>query len=271
MDLRNHMVITESDLAKAVREGADEISISEEALLTISACEYLHSHPLKLICSNADASDVKVSTLKLEIVRAGRKLWERHYVDGSGGNISARLSQEQVICTPSLCGMGDLTLADFAIVNMDGTRVSGAKHPSSEIMLHLEIYRAVPQAKAVIHCHPPHAMAYAITGRIPPGCMVPEYEVFVGKVAMAPYETPGSPEFARSVKHYVRDGNVVLLQNHGIVCWADTVTQAEWTAEIFETYCQTVTLAFNSGAELIPIPESRLEELRAIRKKLGLP
>jgi L-fuculose-phosphate aldolase len=271
MDLRKRMVITESDLAQATREGFQEALVSEQVLLTLSACEYLRRHPLRLVCGKADIADDETSALKLEIIKVGRKLWERQYVDGSGGNISARSSPHQVICTPSFCCKGDLTLDDFAIVDLDGTQVSGAKPRSSEIMLHLEIYRAVPGAHAVIHCHPPHAMAYAITGRIPPGGMVPEYEVFVGKVALAPYETPGSPEFARSVLPYVRERNVILLENHGIVCWAETVTQAEWTVEIFETYCRTVILASHSGAGLVPIPERKTKELLEIRKKFGLP
>ena len=68
---------------------------------------------------------------------------------------------------------------------------------TSEIFLHLEIYKAVPEAKSCVHCHPPHATAYAITGRVPPNLVIPEFEVFVGKVAISPYETPGTAEFAR--------------------------------------------------------------------------
>lgn len=211
------------------------------------------------------------SVLKSEIIRAGRKLWERHHVDGSGGNISARLSDQRVICTPSLCSKGDLTINDFALVDMDGNQISGPKPRSSEILLHLEIYRAVPHAQAVIHCHPPHALAFAITGMLPQGGLVPEHEVFIGNVALAPYETPGTPEFAKSVLPFVQDRNLVLLQNHGVVCWADTVTHAEWMVEVFDAYCRTLILASQLGAKAIGIPEAKLAELKEIRKKLGLP
>jgi L-fuculose-phosphate aldolase len=208
------------------------------------------------------------TALKKEMIQTGRKLWERQYVDGSGGNISARVSRDRVICTRALRSKGDLTMSDFAVVDMDGKQLAGKHARSSEILLHLEIYKSVPQARAVIHCHPPHALAYALTGTVPQPSLIPEYEVFIGTVSLAPYETPGTLEFARSVLPYVQTQNVVLLQNHGIVCWADTVTHAEWMVEIFDTYCWTLILAAETGAALTPIPEPKIAELREIRKKL---
>ena len=208
--------------------------------------------------------------IKEEIVRVGRKLWERQYVDGTGGNISSRLEQH-VICTPTQHSKGELTEDDLVLVDMAGAQKAGRKTPSSEVMLHLEIYKAVPHAGAVVHCHPPHATAYALTGTIPPGCLIPEHEVFVGSVALAPYETPGTPEFARTVLPYVRDHNVVLLQNHGVVCWADTATHAEWCVEVLDTSCRTIILASHLDAPLIPIPTWKAADLLEVKKKLGMP
>jgi L-fuculose-phosphate aldolase len=211
-----------------------------------------------------------MESLRKEMIQAGRKLWERQYVDGNGGNISARVDDSRVICTPSLCSKGDLTPEDFALVDMDGIQQAGSKPRSSEILLHLAIYRDVPEARAVIHCHPPHALAYALTGTVPPSGLVPEYEVFIGDVAMVPYETPGTPEFAESVLPFVKGRNTLLLRNHGIVCWAESVTKAEWMVEVFDTYCRTVILASQLRVPLVPIPSDKLGELKAIRRKLGL-
>jgi len=211
-----------------------------------------------------------MDSLKMEIISAGRKLWERQYVDGNGGNISARIDENRVVCTPSLCSKAELTTGDFAVVDRDGVQLEGSRPRSSEILLHLAIYRSVSQARAVIHCHPPHALAYALTGAIPPAGMVPEYEVFIGEVALVPYETPGTREFAESVLPYVQGRNMLLLQNHGIVCWAESVTTAEWLVEVFDTYCRTILLASQLGGKLVPIPTHKLEELREIRKRLGL-
>src|SRR5271157_189836 len=173
----------------------------------------------------------EAARLKAEIIRVGRKLWERQYVEGNGGNISNRIGDKYAICTPTMCSKGDLTPEDLSLINMDNVRVCGERPHTSEVLLHLEIYKAVPKARAVIHCHPPHATAYAITGLVPPGPIIPEQEVFAGPVAVTPYETPGTKEFAETVLPFVRRHNTILLGNHGIVCWADTVTHAEWLVE----------------------------------------
>lgn len=213
----------------------------------------------------------EAEAIKEEICAVGRKLWARQYVDGNGGNISYRIGPNEVICTPTLLSKADLTPNDLCLVDLDGNQVAGSRMRTSEILLHLEIYKAVPEAKAAVHCHPPHATAYAITGRVPPGRIIPEYEVFIGEVALAPYETPGTPAFAQTVLPFVKNHNTVLLANHGIVCWADSVTHAEWYAEVLDTYCWTLMLAKQLGAPLSFIPEQKAADLLAIKKKLGLP
>ena len=213
----------------------------------------------------------EAARLKAEIIRVGRKLWERQYVEGNGGNISNRIGDKYAICTPTMCSKGDLTPEDLSLINMDNVRVCGERPHTSEVLLHLEIYKAVPKARAVIHCHPPHATAYAITGLVLPGPIIPEQEVFVGPVAVTPYETPGTKEFAETVLPFVRRHNTILLGNHGIVCWADTVTHAEWLVEIVDTYCRTVMLASSLGAPILHIPPDKVGDLLEIKKKLGLP
>jgi L-fuculose-phosphate aldolase len=216
-------------------------------------------------------SSPEAEEIKKEICAAGRKLWMRQYVDGNGGNISYRIGPNAVLCTPSLVSKFDLTPADICLTDINGNQIAGSKTRSSELLLHLEIYKAVPQAKAVVHCHPPHATAYAITGCLPPSLIIPEFEVIVGKVAVAPYETPGTMAFAETVLPYVKNHNTVLLANHGIVCWADTVTRAEWCAEVLDTYCWILMLAAQLGAPILRISEQHGADLRALRKKLGLP
>lgn len=209
--------------------------------------------------------------LKAEILRAGKKLWERQYVDGNGGNISVRLSPQYVLCSPTLCSKGDLREEDLCLVDMENRLVIGTRRQTSEIRLHLEIYKTVPEAQAVIHCHPPYATAHAVAGVIPQDNLVPEQEVFVGPVALTHYETPGTPEFARTVVPLVKQHNTVLLGNHGIVCWADTVTHAEWYAEVLETYCKTLSIAKQLRDPLPEIPPDKIGDLLEIKKKLGLP
>ena len=219
----------------------------------------------------AVANSFEAQAMRAEIIRVGRKLWERQYVDGNGGNISARLGSRYVLCTPTMLSKGDLELSDICFLDLEGNVLAGERSRTSELLLHLEIYKAVPEAKAVVHCHPPHATAYAITGRVPPNLIIPEFEVFVGKVAVSPYETPGTQAFAETVLPYVKTHNTVLLSNHGIVCWADTVTHAEWYAEVLETYCWTLLIASQLGVPISQISEKQGDDLLAIKKKLGLP
>lgn len=165
----------------------------------------------------------------------------------------------------------DLKPSDLCMVDLEGNQIAGSKQRTSEILLHLEIYKAVPEAKAALHCHPPHATAYAITGLVPPNNILPEFEVFVGKVAIAPYETPGTKAFAQTVLPFVKQHSTVLLANHGVVCWADTVTHAEWSCEILESYCWTLLIAGQLGAPITRITERQASELLAIKKCMSLP
>jgi L-fuculose-phosphate aldolase len=213
----------------------------------------------------------RAESIKREICAVGKKLWRRSYVDGNGGNISYRISENAVLCTPTLLSKADVTPDDICMVDLSGNQIAGKRPRTSEIFLHLEIYKSVPAASGVVHCHPPHATAYAITGHIPPSGVVPEFDVFVGTVAVTPYETPGTQAFAETVLPYVKSHNTILLGNHGIVCWADTVTHAEWCAEVLETYCWTLTISRQMGVPYSRISPAKEQDLLAIKKRLGLP
>jgi L-fuculose-phosphate aldolase len=213
----------------------------------------------------------EAKAIKREIVQVGRKLWQRSYVDGNGGNISARISDDYIVCTPTLLSKADLTEDDLCLVDMHNRQKVGHRPQTSEMLLHLEIYKANPKARAVVHCHPPHATAYAIAGIVPPAGYIPEFEVFVGQVALTPYETPGTKAFAESVLPYVKHHNTILLANHGVVCWSGTVTHAEWCVEVLDTYCQTLAVARQLGTPLRPIPERKLLDLLRVKRRLGLP
>jgi L-fuculose-phosphate aldolase len=217
------------------------------------------------------ANSFEAEALRSEIIRTGRKLWERQYVDGNGGNISARLGTRYVLCTPTMLSKGDLQPADICLSDLDGNILAGDRSRTSELLLHLEIYKANPKARAVLHCHPPYATAFAVTGTIPPNGLIPEYEVFIGPAAVAPYDTPGTQAFAETVLPFVQDHNTILLKNHGVVCWSDTVTHAEWLAEIIDNYCKTYLIAKQIGEPLQFIPENKIQEILALKRRLGFP
>jgi len=285
VDLSACKVVSARDVEGAVASGATEVVLCPRAIVTPTARDLLRRHGCSVRDGAPGAAPVvppgaavaklfsspEAEAAKAEIIAVGRKLWQRQYVDGNGGNISYRLADNAVVCTPTLVSKADLRPEDLCLVDFEGRQRAGARARTSEILMHTEIYKAVPEAKAVVHCHPPHATAYAITGRVPPTCVIPEYEVFVGNVALTRYETPGTQEFADAVLPFVRKHNTVLLANHGIVCWADTVTHAEWYAEVLDTYCWTLMLASQLGAPITHIPEEKAADLLAIKKRLGLP
>jgi len=220
---------------------------------------------------SAAAASLEAEALRGEIIRTGRKLWERQYVDGNGGNISCRLGEKYVLCTPTMMSKRDLEPADICLSDMDGNIVAGDRLRTSELLLHLEIYKANPRARAVVHCHPPYATAFSLTGTVPPVGLISEYEIFIGPAALARYETPGTHAFAETVLPFVQDHNTILLANHGVVCWSDTVTHAEWLTEILESYCKTCVIAKQIGKPLVHIPEEKIEEILALKRKLGFP
>jgi L-fuculose-phosphate aldolase len=298
IDLGGRKLIAMRDVQDAVTAGATSIVTAENCVVTPSARDFLQQHGVELVMEKAAGgsqqaahpaassaavvsgpsvvnrrlfSTPEAEAIKKEICAVGRKLWMRQFVDGNGGNISYRIGPNEVLCSPTLVSKYDLTPDDIGMTDLGGVQIAGAKPRTSELLLHLEIYKAVPEAKAVVHCHPPHATAYAITGRVPPNLIIPEFEVFVGKVAVSPYETPGTQAFAETVLPYVKSHNTVLLSNHGIVCWADTVTHAEWYAEVLETYCWTLMIASQLGVPISQISEKQGDDLLAIKKKLGLP
>lgn len=295
-DLRQFRVVTLEDVENAIKAGAKEILVQTRAILTPTAKDAVTAKGIVVkggCCDNCSSGSCQSCTsgskplsgsewdkilnspeaekIKEEIVAVGKKLWMRQYVDGNGGNISYRIAENAVICTPTLTSKADLKTSDMCLVDLEGKQLAGSAARTSEILLHLEIYKAVPEAKSCVHCHPAHATAYAITGRVPITCVIPEFEVFVGKVALSPYETPGTKKFAETVIPYVKKHNTVLLQNHGIICWADTVTHAEWYVEVTDTYCWTLMLANQLGSPITHITPEKNDDLLELKKKLGLP
>ena len=216
----------------------------------------------------------ELEALKREICDIGRRLWSRAYVDGNGGNISVRVAENLVLCTPTLVSKGFMQPEDLALVDMQGTMLAGGKRRTSELLMHLAIFAAQPKAKAVVHAHPPTATGYAVCGIQPPSCMVPEMEIFIGQVGVADYITPGTHAMGEAVARLALQHNTILMANHGVVSWGFGVEDAYFKMEILEAYCKTMLVTaqlgrLGSAARHIPGPQMR--ELLAIKQTLGIP
>ena len=212
-----------------------------------------------------------VHELKEQICEVGRRLWQRAYVDGNGGNLSIRLTEDVVLCTPTLVSKGFMKPEDLCLVDLDGNQLAGVKKRTSEILMHLSIMKAQPKARAVSHAHPPYATGFAVAGVTPPTCMIPEIEVFIGRVPIAPYETPGTPEMGLKVAELVDEHNTVLMENHGVVSWSHSIEDAYFKMEIVEAYCRTVIVTTQLGVQPKQFSPKHLKDLLDIKKTLGVP
>lgn len=190
---------------------------------------------------------MNIHKLKQEICEIGRRLYEKGFAAANDGNISYRISENEVLCTPTMQCKGFLKPDDICTVDMEGKQLAGRKKRSSEVMLHLTIMKERPETKSVVHCHPPHATAFAVAREPIPQCVLPEVEVFLGDVPITRYETPGGQKFADTVLPFVKKANVIILANHGTVSYGETVERAYWWTEILDAYCRILMLSRDLG------------------------
>lgn len=181
------------------------------------------------------------------ICEIGRRMYQREFVAGHEGNLSIRLDEKTILCTPTMHCKGDLAPEDLCVVDLEMNVVAGATKPTSEIRLHLEIYRQRDDVHAVVHSHPPHATAFAVARRPLPCCYLAEPDLFLGETGLAPFEVPGTEEFARSIVPFVKTTNAVLLANHGLVTYGNDLKSAFWMTEIFDASCRTLILSTMIG------------------------
>ena len=288
-------VISLRDLEEMLRNGKDVRVLPPDALVTPSARDFLRelenpsSHRTsalevtapaasKPVTSKSPESEIEayfnspaVHELKLQLCEIGRRLWQREYVDGNGGNIAIRVGEDIALCTPTLVSKGFMKPEDMCLVDLEGNQLAGAKKRTSEILMHLQIMKRQPRAVATVHCHPPYSTGFAVAGVQPPTCMIPEYEVF-SSVAIAPYRTPGTPEMGKLVADLVDKHNTILMANHGVVAWShNNVEDAYFKMEILEAYCRTVLVATQLGKPVNTMTPAQLQDLLKIKQSLGIP
>ena len=213
---------------------------------------------------------VNVHRIKQDICEIGRRLYAKGFAAANDGNITVRVGDNEVLCTPTMQSKGFLKPDDISTVDMTGKQIAGSKPRSSEALLHLEIYKQRPDVKSVVHCHPPHATAFAVAREPIPQCVLPEVEVFLGDVPITRYETPGGQAFADTILPFVDKTNVIILANHGTVSYGETVERAYWWTEILDAYCRILMLAKGLG-RIHFFTEPKQRELLEFKQRLGFP
>ncbi len=206
--------------------------------------------------------------LKEEICDIGRRIYAKGFAAGNDGNISYRLGPNEVLCTPTLICKGFMKPDDLCIVDMEGKQLAGRRKRTSEVLLHLAIMKERPEIKSVVHCHPPHATAFAVAREPIPQCVLPEVEVFLGDVPITRYETPGGQKFADTILPFVKKANVIILANHGTVSYGESVEKAYWWTEILDAYCRILMLSKDLG-RVTYFNEKETRELLDLKDKWG--
>jgi L-fuculose-phosphate aldolase len=206
--------------------------------------------------------------LKEQMCEIGRRLYNRGFAAANDGNITIRLNDREVLCTPTMVSKGFMKCDDICKVDYEGKQVAGTRKRTSEVLLHLAVYKTRPDIHAVVHCHPPHATAFAVAQEPIPKCILPEVEVFLGEVPMAVYETPGTQKFAETIVPYVKDCNTIILANHGTVTFGPNLENAYFNTEIIDAYCRILILARQLG-RVNYFTEGQTRELLDLKKRLG--
>ncbi|MDO4570759.1 MAG: class II aldolase/adducin family protein [Planctomycetia bacterium] len=206
--------------------------------------------------------------VKQEICAIGDRLYKRGYAAGNDGNISFRISDNEVVCTPTMISKGFMTPDDLCVVDMNGKQLSGKRKATSEIRLHLAVMKERPEVKSVVHCHPPYATAFGMAREPIPPCALPEVEIHLGEVPIAKYAIPGGQEFADTILPFVHKTKVIVLANHGTVSWGETPERAYWWTEILDAYCRMLILAKSIG-NVGYFTKGEAEQLLALKKAWG--
>ncbi|HLW64569.1 MAG TPA: class II aldolase/adducin family protein [Gemmataceae bacterium] len=206
--------------------------------------------------------------IKQQMCEIGRRVYARGFAAANDGNITYRLNDRAILCTPTMVCKGFLKPDDICTVDYEGKQLAGKRKRTSEVMLHLAVFKNRPDVHAVVHCHPPHATAFAVAHEPIPKCILPEVEVFLGEVPVARYETPGDQRFASTILPFVKSCNTIILANHGTVTFGPDLEKAYWNSEIIDAYCKILILAKQLGP-VNYFSEEKTRELLQLKKRLG--
>jgi L-fuculose-phosphate aldolase len=207
--------------------------------------------------------------LRAEIVEAGRRLYARAYIASNDGNISARLDEARLVTTPKGVSKGFMTPDMMVVVDLDGRKLAGDRDPSSELPMHLEIYRSRPDVNAVVHAHPPTATGFAVAGIPLTRAVLAEVITTLGSIPIAEYGTPSTAELPAAVRKYIKAHDGLLLANHGAVTCGPTVMSAYYKMETIEHFARISLVARLLGREHL-ISREEVERLQGLRGTYGI-
>lgn len=212
-------------------------------------------------------SEITSTSEKIQAVC--KRLWDRNMLASADGNVSVRLDDDCILITPSGVSKAFMSPSEICIITLDGKVIKGK--PSSERSMHLQVYRRCPQAKAVVHAHPPHAIAWSIAKpeltELPAECMS-ELILAAGRIPFAPYARPGTEAMGEVLNEFLPQSRLMILSRHGGLAWGESLEEAANGMERLEHSAEILFLAEKLGG-LSSLPQEEVQALRDMRLKLG--
>lgn len=205
------------------------------------------------------------SKSRTELIEVARLCYEKGYICGLEGNFSIRLTDDVLLTTPRGSCKGRLNEDDLVLTNMSGEPISGGR-PSTELKMHLMVYRHRPDVKAVVHAHPVTALGLTVAGVSLAAPILPEIICTIGSVPTAPYATPSTDEIPNSIVPFLKDHDAMMLDHHGALAYGSDIYDAFYKLETVEHFAQTLVVAYQVGRpiELTRAQVERLHEIKSI-------
>jgi len=215
------------------------------------------------------ATPGEIDQLRLDICEVGRRMYMRGYTASNDGNISVRLGDDRLLMTPKSVCKGFMTPDMMCITDLDGRKVEGDRDPSSEMLMHLEVYRQRPDARAVCHAHPPIATGFAVAGIPLDRAVLAEVLTTLGSIPIAEYATPSTAELPAAVRKYVKAHDGMLLANHGALTLGADVLAAYYKMETIEHFAKISLVARMLGRENL-LSRDEVDRLQGLRGIYGI-
>lgn len=209
------------------------------------------------------------ATLRADIVEVGRRLHARGYIASNDGNISVRLDDRRLLTTPKGVSKGFMTPDMMVVTDLDGRKLAGERDPSSEMLMHLEVYRHRPDVVAVVHAHPPVATGFAVAGIPLDRAVLAEVVTTLGSIPIAEYGTPSTRELADAVHRYIKAYDGLLLANHGALTLGKDVYGAYYKMETIEHFARISLVARLLGRQHL-LSREEVMRLQTLRGSYGI-
>jgi L-fuculose-phosphate aldolase len=209
------------------------------------------------------------STLRGDIVEIGRRMYARGYTASNDGNISVRLGGDRLLMTPKSVCKGFMTPEMMCITDLEGKKIQGERDPSSEMLMHLEVYRQRPDVQAVVHAHPPTATGFAVAGIPLDRAVLAEVLTTLGSIPIAEYATPSTRELPEAVRKYIKAHDGMLLANHGALTVGGDLYAAYYQMETIEHFAHISLVARMLGRENL-LSREEVGRLQGLRGTYGI-